>query len=118
MSATSRNVDTELHQLLQRSCTSLISLTPPEDQRPMSDRYQGFVSSPIGKLLVKNLGLPSPTRLERYADGAPLVKGTVVLGGQGRLSAQLPTVLDGLGIASTTTKADDELYKGLVFDAT
>lgn len=84
----------------------------------MSDRYQGFVSSPIGKLLVKNLGLPSPTRLERYADGAPLVKGTVVLGGQGRLSAQLPTVLDGLGIATTTTKADDELYKGLVFDAT
>lgn len=84
----------------------------------MSDRYQGFVSSPIGKLLVKNLGLPSPARLERYADGAPLVKGTVVLGGQGRLSAQLPTVLDGLGIATTTTKADDELYKGLVFDAT
>lgn len=84
----------------------------------MSDRYQGFVSSPIGKLLVKNLGLPSPTRLERYVDGAPLVRGTVVLGGRGRLSAQLPTVLDGLGIASTTAKADGEKYKGLVFDAT
>ena len=27
----------------------------------MSDRYQGFVSTPIGKLLVKNLGLPDPT---------------------------------------------------------
>ena len=37
----------------------------------MSDRYQGFVSSPIGKLLVKNLGLPSPTRLERYAARRP-----------------------------------------------
>ncbi|MEO7625947.1 MAG: short chain dehydrogenase, partial [Nocardioides sp.] len=84
----------------------------------MSDRYQGFVSSPIGKLLVKNLGLPSPTRLERYVDGAPLVQGTVILGGRGRLSAQLPTVLDGLGIASTTVKAEDELCKGLVFDAT
>jgi 3-oxoacyl-[acyl-carrier protein] reductase len=84
----------------------------------MSDRYQGFVTSPIGKLLVKNLGLPSPTRLERYVAGAPLVRGTVVIGGTGRLAAQLPTVLDGLGIASTTTTADDELYKALVFDAT
>ena len=43
----------------------------------MSDRYQGFVSTPIGKLLVKNLGLPSPTRLERYTEGAPLVSGGV-----------------------------------------
>ncbi|WP_107705961.1 3-oxoacyl-ACP reductase [Nocardioides allogilvus] len=84
----------------------------------MSDRYQGFVSSPIGKLLVKNLGLPSPTRLERYAAGEPLVQGTVVLGGAGRLSAQLPTLLDGLGIASTSTTAEGETYKGLVFDAT
>ena len=31
----------------------------------MSDRYQGFIPRPIGKLLVKNLGLPSPTELER-----------------------------------------------------
>lgn len=84
----------------------------------MSDRYQGFVSSPIGKLLAKNLGLPSPTRLERYVDGAPLVAGTVVLGGQGRLTTTLPTLLDGLGIASTTVTSDGEKYKGLVFDAT
>ena len=41
----------------------------------MSDRYQGFVSTPIGKLLVKNLGLPNPTELERWTDGAPLVDG-------------------------------------------
>lgn len=84
----------------------------------MSDRYQGFVSSPIGKLLAKNLGLPSPTRLERYADGAPLVKGTVLVGGAGRLAAGLPTLLDSLGIASTTATAESERYKALVFDAT
>ena len=92
----------------------------------MSDRYQGFVASPIGKLLVKNLGLPSPAHLERYAAGAPLVRGTVVLGGAGRLAAQLPTLLDGLGIASTTApasgppsgEAEGERYKALVFDAT
>ena len=84
----------------------------------MSDRYQGFVSSPIGRILAKNLGLPSPTRLERYADGAPLVTGTVVVGGAGRLAAGLPTLLDSLGIASTAAAVEGERYKALVFDAT
>ena len=84
----------------------------------MSDRYQGFTSSPIGKVLVKNLGLPNPTKLERYTDGAPLVDGTVVTGGSGRLAESLPGLLDVLGIASTTELAQDQSYKGLVFDAT
>lgn len=83
----------------------------------MSDRYQGFVSTPLGKLLVKNLGLPSPTRLERYAAGAPLVDGTVALGGDGRLSGSLPTVLEDLGIAWSLPTAGEK-YKALVFDAT
>ena len=43
----------------------------------MTDRYQDFVQSPIGRLLVKNLGLPAPVPLERYAEGDPLVTGTV-----------------------------------------
>ena len=88
----------------------------------MSDRYQGFTQSPIGKLLVKNLGLPSPTKLERYAEGAPLVDGTVAVGGRGRLAESLPGLLDVLGIASTpapgSTDPDGQKYKGLVFDAT
>jgi 3-oxoacyl-[acyl-carrier protein] reductase len=84
----------------------------------MSDRYQGFVSSPVGRLVVKNLGLPDPTKLERWSEGAPLVDGTVVRGGAGRLTSTLPTSLDGLGIASTDTPVDGEKYKGLVFDAT
>jgi 3-oxoacyl-[acyl-carrier protein] reductase len=84
----------------------------------MSDRYQGFVSTPIGKLLVKNLGLPSPTRLERWTEGSPLVDGLVVLGGEGRLAETLPTTLDGLGIASATTLEDGVRAKALVFDAT
>lgn len=83
----------------------------------MSDRYQGFVSTPLGKLLAKNLGLPSPTRLERYAAGAPLVDGTVALGGDGRLSGSLPTVLEDLGIAWSLPTAGEK-YKALVFDAT
>ncbi|GAB3860306.1 3-oxoacyl-ACP reductase [Nocardioides maradonensis] len=84
----------------------------------MSDKYQGFVSSPIGKILVKNLGLPSPVKLDRYSAGDPLVQGTVLVGGRGRLAESLPGLLDGLGIASATTQVEGEKYKGLVFDAT
>jgi 3-oxoacyl-[acyl-carrier protein] reductase len=89
----------------------------------MSDRYQGFVSTPVGQLLVKNLGLPNPTPLKRYEAGAPLVDGTVVVGGTGRLAESLPELLDELGIASTTTatprsEGGAEKYAGLVFDAT
>lgn len=84
----------------------------------MSDRYQDFVSSPIGSFLAKNLGLPSPTKLERYDAGAPLVTGTVAVGGRGRLAESLPGLLDGLGIASTGDTDPDQRFKGLVFDAT
>lgn len=84
----------------------------------MSDRYQGFTQTPIGKLLVKNLGLPAPMKLERYVDGAPLVDGTVLVGGRGRLAESLPGLLDTLGIASAETAGDGERFKGLVFDAT
>lgn len=84
----------------------------------MSDRYQGFASSPVGRLLVTNLGLPSPTRLERYRAGDPLVSGTVLVGGAGRLVADLPAVLGELGIGSASTDTEDTTYKALVFDAT
>jgi 3-oxoacyl-[acyl-carrier protein] reductase len=84
----------------------------------MSDKYQGFSTSAIGKLLVKNLGLPDPTKLERYTAGAPLVDGTVVTGGTGRLAESLPGLLGTLDIASVTQAEDGQKYKGLVFDAT
>src|SRR4051794_1240388 len=84
----------------------------------MSDRYQDFVSSPVGRLLVKNLGLPNPVRLERYVAGSPLVDGTVAVGGAGRLVEQLPGILQTRGIASTTTADAGDRYQGLVFDAT
>jgi 3-oxoacyl-[acyl-carrier protein] reductase len=84
----------------------------------MSDRYQGFVQNPIGKLLVKNLGLPNPVVLDRYEEGAPLVDGIVLVGGAGGIAPSLPAALDGLGIASATAAAEAAKYKGLVFDAT
>jgi 3-oxoacyl-[acyl-carrier protein] reductase len=84
----------------------------------MNDRYQSFTSSPIGQLFVKNLGLPNPVKLDRYAAGAPLVDGTVVVGGSGRLEEVVTTALDDLGIASTKAAGEGEKYKGIVFDAT
>jgi 3-oxoacyl-[acyl-carrier protein] reductase len=88
----------------------------------MTDRYQDFVSSSLGQLLVKNLGLPNPVTLERYVAGSPLVDGTVVVGGTGRLVEHLPGILETLDIDTvTTTESDtgtDTRYRGLVFDAT
>jgi 3-oxoacyl-[acyl-carrier protein] reductase len=84
----------------------------------MSDRYASFTSSPLGKLLVKNLGLPDPVKLDRWTEGAPLVDGTVVTGGTGRLVDQLTLSLDALGISHVPAAVEGERYKGLVFDAT
>lgn len=84
----------------------------------MSDKYQSFTQSTIGNLLVKNLGLPQPAPLERYAAGDPLVSGTVLIGGKGRLADRLPDLLAVLGIESATTADDGTRFKGLIFDAT
>src|SRR5688572_10269248 len=87
-----------------------------------SDFYRAFTSSAIGRFLATNLGLPQPTKLERYVAGAPLVDGTVVVGGRGRLAESLPGILETLGIESTdhlnATATDGARFKGLVFDAT
>ncbi|WP_110238576.1 3-oxoacyl-ACP reductase [Nocardioides gilvus] len=84
----------------------------------MSDKYQGFVSSSIGKFLVKNLGLPNPTRLDRWTPGAPLVDGTVLVGGAGRLAPQLVAALKELEVTATDHDTEGAKYKALVFDAT
>lgn len=84
----------------------------------MSDRYQSLIHTPVGQLLAKNLGLPNPTRLERWTEGAPLVTGSVGVGGDGRLGKALVTTLDELGIASVQNPPADQRFKGLVFDAT
>jgi 3-oxoacyl-[acyl-carrier protein] reductase len=84
----------------------------------MSDRYQNLIHTPVGQLLAKNLGLPNPVELQRYEAGAPLVDGTVVVGGEGRLRKSLTVALDELGIRWVEQAPDGERFKGLVFDAT
>jgi 3-oxoacyl-[acyl-carrier protein] reductase len=84
----------------------------------MSDRYSSLIHTPVGQLLAKNLGLPNPVELERYTAGDPLVQGTVVVGGEGRLRGSLATVLDDLGVAFVEEAEEGTRYKGLVFDAT
>jgi len=86
----------------------------------MTDRYQFLAHTPVGRFLVKNLGLPDPVRLERYREGQPLVEGVVLLGAApgGRLRDNVSTSLAHHGIAEVSTASSDQRYKGLVFDAT
>ena len=83
----------------------------------MSDRYQSLATTPVGQVLVKNLGLPTPPRLERYRGGEPLVDGTVALAGEGRLVGPVSAQLGSLDIITTRAPSPDQRYKGLVFDA-
>src|SRR5262245_21367136 len=84
----------------------------------MTDRYQDFVQSPIGSFLAKNLGLPAPVPLLRYAAEEPLVTGTVLTGGTGRLAGSLPGLLAELAVTHTVQSDADTRYRALVFDAT
>ncbi|MEI2818699.1 MAG: 3-oxoacyl-ACP reductase [Marmoricola sp.] len=83
----------------------------------MSDRYQAFSTSAIGKLLVKNLGLPDPVVLDRWSAGSPIVRGNVVVGGAGRVVDHIRAALEGFGVDHLATH-DGERVKALILDAT
>ena len=61
----------------------------------MSDQYQVFAKSPIGKFVIKNLGLPSPLALDRFESATPVIKGAVLVGAApgGMLSDSISQVL-------------------------
>lgn len=86
----------------------------------MSDRYQSLAHNPLGKFLVKNLGLPNPPYLERWEEGSPLVNGTVLLGSTkgSTLGKKLADTLKTSGISTAAKQTEGDKYKGLVFDAT
>jgi 3-oxoacyl-[acyl-carrier protein] reductase len=46
----------------------------------MADRYTQLVNTPVGKILSKQIGLPSPIPLQRYEPGQPVIDGEVLFG--------------------------------------
>ncbi|MFC3901716.1 3-oxoacyl-[acyl-carrier protein] reductase [Acinetobacter marinus] len=106
----------------------------------MSDQYQTFAKSPIGKFVIKNLGLPSPTALDRFEAGAPVIQGAVLLGAavNSTLSGAISQVLSnihadtyagnnaqlqqaaadvGLNLRAFNSGDKESKFKALVFDA-
>jgi 3-oxoacyl-[acyl-carrier protein] reductase len=85
----------------------------------MSDLYQGLAQSFVGQIVVKNLGLPDPPKLQRWSVGRPLVDGTVLLGGgaDGRLVEPVAGTLASLDVTVEREPADGDRYRGLVLDA-
>ena len=68
----------------------------------MAGAYAGLVNSPVGRSLAKQLGLPRPARLRRYAVGAPLVVGPVLVGGlaDAPVAARVRSLLEAEGVPS------------------
>lgn len=83
-----------------------------------SDRYQRLAGSRVGRLLVRNLGLPDPPRLERWTPGRPVVDGTVLVGGDGRTAGPVRELLKGLDVDVVDSLAAGGRAKALVLDAT
>jgi 3-oxoacyl-[acyl-carrier protein] reductase len=87
----------------------------------MSDRYQSLANTGVGRFVVNNLGLPQPPVLDRYRDAALLVDRPILLGSapNGTLQGVVAKQLAALGVETREERvADDERFRGLVFDAT
>jgi 3-oxoacyl-[acyl-carrier protein] reductase len=90
----------------------------------MTDRYQTFTRTPLGRTLVKNLGLPDPAPLPRWTEGSAVIDGPVVFGAIGETDAgkAIQAMLRDVGASFSTAAegvASSELRpKALVFDAT
>lgn len=106
----------------------------------MTDQYQAFSKSPLGKFVIKNLGLPSPLALDRFDSNAPVVQGAVLLGAapNSPLSSNIAQVLSnihansyagnnstlqqaaakvGLSLSAFNEGDKESKFKAVVFDA-
>ncbi|WP_025095146.1 3-oxoacyl-ACP reductase [Acinetobacter soli] len=106
----------------------------------MIDQYQAFTQSPIGKFVVKNLGLPSPVVLDRFEQGQPVIRGAVLIGAapEGVLSSAIANVLStihadsyagnntdiqqaaaqvGLNLRAFNSGDKESRFKAVIFDA-
>ncbi|MEB3766727.1 3-oxoacyl-ACP reductase [Acinetobacter sp. MD2] len=68
----------------------------------MTDQYQLFSKTPIGKFVIKNLGLPTPLGLERFESPTPVIKGAVLFGAA-KVTALSNTVLEILNAIRANT---------------
>jgi 3-oxoacyl-[acyl-carrier protein] reductase len=95
----------------------------------MTDRYQQFARSGVGRLVVRRLGLPNPTPLRRYRLGDPPLNGPALVGAArgGRLdnvaailkSAGIDVLTEPLASGGTAAKDGERpRHAALVFDAT
>ena len=73
----------------------------------MADRYQQFADSPPGRFMVRRLGLPQPTPLQR---GPALLEGPILLGG----ALDTRDLLTSIGFE---IRPDAERYAAVIFDA-
>lgn len=80
----------------------------------MTDRYQQFARSGLGRQVVRRLGLPNPTPLRRHAPGQPALDGPALVGGAGRLVDTVHSVLKAIEVGEV---GEGERYGALVFDA-
>ncbi|MBB5154367.1 3-oxoacyl-ACP reductase [Saccharopolyspora phatthalungensis] len=86
----------------------------------MADRYQQFTLSPIGRQVVKRLGLPAPTPLRRYRPGDPLVSGPLLVGtaAGAQLGDAIAALLQNVRAQVHRAPVEGERYSALIFDAT
>ncbi|HET8599751.1 MAG TPA: 3-oxoacyl-ACP reductase [Segeticoccus sp.] len=91
----------------------------------MSDSYTDFVNTGLGRRLAKQLGLPRPVPLRRYAVGQALLDGPALVAGLGDAPAARFTVdlLNAAGVAVEQSPDDGRTdssgrLAGLVVDAT
>ena len=86
----------------------------------MTDKYQAFVGSGLGKKISSSLGLPRPAVLRRYEPGAPLLPGPALLVtlATSRIGDRLAGVLTSTGIDAGIDIASADRYAAIVVDAT
>ena len=108
----------------------------------MADRYTQLVNTPIGRMVSKQVGLPTPTPLERYKPGEPVIDGPVLMGASSGATivgaaAKVLAAVDAAvrtplqeearqaaadadidaSIFNPEVAADEDRFKALVFDA-
>ncbi|MGW5051168.1 3-oxoacyl-ACP reductase [Actinokineospora sp. NPDC004072] len=85
----------------------------------MTDRYQQFSTTGIGRALVRRLGLPDPTPLRRHRPGQPPLPGPALLGAAagGRLLEPVGAVLKGAGVEVVAEPPGAGGLGALVYDA-